>query len=103
MSDTVTTSEAKQIIRDNLDFTLFSWSRQKNIDPIAVKYGEGVYLYDYDGKRYLDFSSGLMNVNIGHGDQRITQAVVKQMQEIAYVTPNCVTKVRGELGRRLAE
>ena len=57
------------IIRDNLDYTLFSWSKQKGIAPIAVKYGEGVYLYDYDGKRYIDFSSGLMNVNIGHGDQ----------------------------------
>jgi taurine---2-oxoglutarate transaminase len=44
-----------------------------------------------------------MNVNIGHGDQRITAAVVKQMQEVAYVTPSCVTKVRGELGKKLAE
>jgi len=91
------------IIQDNLDHTLFSWSRQKGITPIAVKYGEGVYLYDYDGKRYLDFSSGLMNVNIGHGDQRVTEAVVKQMQEISYVTPGCVTKVRGDLGKKLAE
>ena len=64
---------------------------------------EGVYLYDYDGKRYIDFSSGLMNVNIGHGDQRVTDAVVKQMQEVSYVTPGCVTKVRGELGKKLAE
>lgn len=91
-----------QIIQDNLDYTLFSWSKQKNIAPIAVKYGEGVYLYDYDDKRYIDFSSGLMNVNIGHGDQRITNAVVKQMQEVSYVTPSCVTKVRGELGKKLA-
>ena len=44
-----------------------------------------------------------MNVNIGHSDQRITAAVVKQMQEVAYVTPSCVTKVRGELGKKLAE
>ncbi len=92
-----------QIIRDNLDYTLFSWSKQKGINPIAVKYGEGVYLYDYDGRRYLDFSSGLMNVNIGHGNQRVTEAVVKQMQEVCYVTPSCVTKVRGELGKKLAE
>jgi taurine--2-oxoglutarate transaminase len=62
-----------------------------------------VYLYAYDGKRYIDFSSGLMNVNIGHGDQRLTAAVVKQMQEVSYVTPSCVTKVRGELGKKLAE
>ena len=91
------------IIQDNLDYTLFSWSKQKGTNPIAVKYGEGVYLYDYDGKRYIDFSSGLMNVNIGHGNQRVTEAVVKQMQEVSYVTPSCVTKVRGELGKKLAE
>jgi taurine--2-oxoglutarate transaminase len=96
-------SEAEEIINHNQEFTLFSWSKQKGTNPIAVKYGEGVYLYDYDGKRYIDFSSGLMNVNIGHGDQRITAAVVKQMQEVSYVTPSCVTKVRGELGKKLAE
>src|SRR3982750_5005468 len=99
---TKTLSESANIIQDNLDYTLFSWSKQKGIAPIAVKYGEGVYLYDYDGKRYIDFSSGLMNVNIGHGNQRVTEAVVKQMQEVAYVTPSCVTKVRGELGKKLA-
>ncbi len=92
-----------QIIQDNLDYTLFSWSKQKGIAPIAVKHAEGVYLYDYDDKRYIDFSSGLMNVNIGHGNQRITEAVVKQMQEVSYVTPSCVTKARGELGKKLAE
>ncbi len=96
-------SETNEIIESNLDYTLFSWSKQKGIAPIAVKHAEGVYLYDYDDKRYIDFSSGLMNVNIGHGDQRITDAVVKQMQEVSYVTPSCVTKVRGELGKKLAD
>jgi len=100
--NTKTISEGTEIIQDNLDYTLFSWSKQKGIAPIAVKYAEGVYLYDYDGKRYIDFSSGLMNVNIGHGNQRITNAVVKQMQEVAYVTPGCVTKARGDLGKKLA-
>src|SRR5215216_5425652 len=101
--ETIPKSETEEIIRDNQDYTLFSWSKQKGTNPIAVKYGDGVYLYDYDGKRYLDFSSGLMNVNIGHGNQRITDAVVRQMQEVSYVTPGCVTKVRGELGKKLAE
>jgi taurine--2-oxoglutarate transaminase len=96
-------SEATDIVQDNLDYTLFSWSKQKGIAPIAVKYAEGVYLYDYEGKRYLDFSSGLINVNIGHGNQRVTQAVVNQMQQVSYVTPSCVTKARGELGKKLAE
>jgi len=102
MSETKTISEAQEIIQDNQDYTLFSWSKQKGTNPIAVKYGEGIYLYDYDGKRYIDFSSGLMNVNIGHGNQRVTEAVVRQMQEVSYVTPSCVTKVRGELGKKLA-
>lgn len=96
-------SETQEVIEINQDYTLLSWSKQKSTNPIAIKYGEGVYLYDYDGKRYLDFSSGLMNVNIGHSNQRVTDAVVRQMQEVAYVTPNCVTKVRGELGKKLAE
>jgi taurine--2-oxoglutarate transaminase len=96
-------TEAAEIIQNNQDYTLFSWSKQKGTNPIAVKYGQGVYLYDYDGKRYIDFSSGLMNVNIGHGDQRVTHAVMEQMQQVSYVTPGCVTKVRGELGKRLAE
>ncbi len=95
-------SQSEEIIKNNMDYTLFSWSKQKGIAPIAVKYGKGVYLYDYDGKRYIDFSSGLMNVNIGHGDQRVTDAVMKQMQEISYATPSCATKIRGELGKKLA-
>lgn len=93
-------TQSMEIIQNNLDYTLFSWSKQKGIAPIAVKHAEGVYLYDYDGNRIIDFSSGLMNVNIGHGDQRITDAVVRQMKEVSYVTPSCVTKVRGELGEK---
>lgn len=101
--NTETVSLTQEILQDNFDYTLFSWSKQKGHSPIAVEYAEGVYLYDYDGKRYIDFSSGLMNVNIGHGNQRITEAVMKQMQQVAYVTPSCVTKVRGDLGKKLAE
>ncbi|MES2649861.1 MAG: aminotransferase class III-fold pyridoxal phosphate-dependent enzyme [Bacteroidota bacterium] len=102
-SAVVIQDEGSSIIRDNLDYTLFSWSKQKGQQPIAVKYGKGVYLYDYEDRRYIDFSSGLMNVNIGHGNQRITRAVASQMEQIAYVTPSCVTKARGDLGKKLAE
>ncbi|KAA9040649.1 aminotransferase class III-fold pyridoxal phosphate-dependent enzyme [Ginsengibacter hankyongi] len=96
-------TETGEIIQNSQDYTLFSWSKQKGTNPIAVEHAEGVYLYDYEGKRYIDFSSGLMNVNIGHGDQRVTDAVMRQMQQVSYVTPSCVTKPRGELGKKLAE
>lgn len=100
---TQTLSLTEEIIQNSFDYTLFSWSKQKGHSPIAVEYAEGIYLYDYEGRKYIDFSSGLMNVNIGHGNQRVTEAIVKQMQQVAYVTPSCVTKVRGELGKKLAE
>ncbi len=96
-------TDRAEIIQNNLDYTLFSWSKQADLNPLAVERAEGVYLYDYNGKRILDFSSGLMNVNIGHGNQRVTQAVAAQMQQVSYVTPSCVTKVRGDLGKKLAE
>ena len=96
-------TETSEIIQNNQKHTIFSWSKQKGTNPIAVEHAEGVYLYDYDDQRYIDFSSGLMNVNIGHGDQRVTEAVMKQMQQVSYVTPACITKARGELGKKLAE
>lgn len=103
IAEAETQSLANEIISNSLEYTLFSWSKQGGLNPIAVEHANGVYLYDYDGKRYIDFSSGLMNVNIGHGNQRVTDAVVKQMQKAAYVTPGCATEVRGLLGKRLAE
>ena len=102
MEEIIQLTETEEVVQDSLDYTLFSWSKQKGLAPIAVKSAKGVYLYDYEGKRYLDFSSGLINVNIGHGHERVTQAVMKQMQEVSYVTPGCVTKARGELGKKLA-
>jgi len=60
-------------------------------------------LYDKAGKRYIDFSSQLMNVNIGHGDQRITEAVQRQMEQVSYVFPGMVTDARGVLGHKLSQ
>ncbi len=87
----------------NLEHTLFSWSKQGGLNPIHIKKGKGVYVWDTDGKRYIDFSSQLMNVNIGHGDQRVTEAVLRQMQDVSYVYPGMITDVRGELGALIAE
>ena len=93
----------QQIVKDNLDYTLFSWGKQGGLNPINASHGKGSYIYDREGKKYLDFSSQLMNVNIGHGDQRITEAVIKQMQQVSYVYPGMATDVRGKLGKKIAE
>jgi taurine--2-oxoglutarate transaminase len=92
-----------EIIQNNLDFTLFSWAKQGGLNPINASYAKGSYIFDREGKKYLDFSSQLMNVNIGHGNQRITDAVVQQMKEVSYVFPGMATDVRGRLGKKLAE
>ena len=101
--ESYTDVDKEQILHDNLEYTLFSWSKQVGLNPINVERAEGVYLYDRDGKRYIDFSSQLMNTNIGHGNQKVTEAVVAQMQEVSYVHPGMITKARGDLGRKLAE
>jgi taurine--2-oxoglutarate transaminase len=91
------------ILKNNLDYTLFSWGKQAGLNPINAASAKGSYVYDRDGKEFLDFSSQLMNVNIGHGNQRITEAVARQMQELSYVYPGMTTEVRGLLGKKLAE
>ncbi|MDP3312911.1 aspartate aminotransferase family protein [Lutibacter sp.] len=93
----------EQIISDSKQYSLFTWVAQKNVNPIPIERAEGVYLYEVGGKRIIDFSSGLMSVNIGHGDQRITDAVVEQMQKVSYVTPTCTTEIRAKLSKKLAE
>jgi len=96
-------AQPQQIVQNNLAYTLFSWSKQANLNPLNLERAEGVYLWDRSGEKYLDFSSQLMNVNIGHGNQRITDAIVKQMRELSYVYPGATTEVRGALGKKIAE
>ncbi|WP_103863543.1 aminotransferase class III-fold pyridoxal phosphate-dependent enzyme [Aquimarina sp. I32.4] len=90
-------------IQNNLDYTLFSWSKQGELNPINASWAKGSHVFDENGKKYLDFSSQLMNVNIGHGNQRITEAVTKQMQKLSFVYPGMATDVRGQLGKKLSE
>ena len=92
-----------QIVQNNKDYTLFSWCKQGGLNPLNLERAKGVYVWGRNGKRYLDFSSQLMNVNIGHGDPRIADAVAKQMRELSFVYPGAATKVRGELGKKIAE
>jgi len=70
---------------------------------LIIESASEIYLYDYDGKQYIDFSTQVMNVNIGHGNSDGIAAITKQLNSVAYVSPAMVTKVRGELGETLAE
>jgi taurine---2-oxoglutarate transaminase len=92
-----------EILRLNLDYTFFSWSAQSKINPIVIDHAEGVYFWDPDGKRYLDFNSQLMSINIGHGNRRVADAIAEQANKLAFAAPQFATEVRGRLGELLAE
>ncbi|MBX2816914.1 MAG: aminotransferase class III-fold pyridoxal phosphate-dependent enzyme, partial [Saprospiraceae bacterium] len=89
--------------QQNLDHTLFSWAAQGGLAPIVAKKAKGVYLFDQNGKQYLDFSSQLMNVNIGHGDERVIEVVAEQMTSLSYAAPSFATEIRGRLGQAIAD
>jgi taurine---2-oxoglutarate transaminase len=92
-----------EIVADAKEFVLYSWSVQDKIDPIAVAGAEGRYFWDYDGKRYLDFASQLVNVNIGHQHPRIIAAIKEQADRLATIGPPMANESRSRLGRLLAE
>lgn len=95
--------EFNEILKNNFDHTLFGWSPQKGLDPIVAKNGRGVYFNDVNDKRYLDFVSQFMTVNIGHGDPRVNEAILAQLNNLAFVYGGAVTEIRGLLGKKLAE
>jgi taurine--2-oxoglutarate transaminase len=94
---------SEEIVALSRAHTFFSWSVQGALDPIAIDRAEGVYLYSPEGKRYLDFNSQLMSVNIGHGDRRVIDAITEQAMKLQYVQPAFATEIRARLGQKLAE
>jgi taurine--2-oxoglutarate transaminase len=71
----------EQVRADAKEFVLHSWSVQNAINPIPVAGGEGRYFWDYDGKRYLDFASQLVNVSIGHQHPKVIAAIKEKRQQ----------------------
>src|SRR5947209_4609276 len=104
MATTETKTElGRQIVEDAKRYVLYSWSVQDAINPIAVERAEGRYFWDYDGNRYLDFCSQLVNVSIGHSHPKLVQAIKDQAERLATIGPPMATESRSKLGRLLAE
>ena len=83
--------------------TLFEWSAQAAVDPIPVARAKGIYFWTPEDKRYIDFNSQLMCVNIGHGDERVIRAIKEQAEVLPYANPFMATEVRARLSAKLAE
>jgi taurine---2-oxoglutarate transaminase len=79
-----------------------SWSAQKALKPLPIAAAEGSYFWDYDGNRYLDFSSQLVNTNIGHQHPKVTAAIAAQAAKLTTIAPQHANEARGEAATRLA-
>jgi taurine--2-oxoglutarate transaminase len=92
-----------EILPLSLEHNFWTWSAQSHVSPIAIKKAKGVYFWDVNGNRYLDLNSMVMCVNIGHGDERVIEAIVDQARELPFAGPGMATKPRAMLGKLLAE
>jgi taurine--2-oxoglutarate transaminase len=95
--------DAKQVQELDKQYVLHSWSVQDQIAPLPVAGGEGRYFWDYEGNRYLDFASQLVNVSIGHQHPKVVAAIVEQAQKLTTIGPPMAHETRSELARLLAE
>jgi len=93
----------EEIVALSKKHTIFEWSAQGAVDPIAVSHAKGCYFFTPDGRRFLDFNSQLMAVNIGHGDERVINAMHEQAKKLQYINPMLVSEPRARLGAKLAE
>src|SRR5579859_1363255 len=100
----MTTPVVKDAMIDlNKEYTFFSWDVQGAVNPIHAVRADGIYFWDANGKRYIDFNSQLMNVNIGHGNRKVIETIKKQAETLTYMYPGIATDTRGKLGEKLAE
>jgi taurine--2-oxoglutarate transaminase len=92
----------ERIVADARDYVLYSWSVQSAISPIPVAGAEGRYFWDYDGKRYLDFASQLVNLSLGHQHPKVIAAIKEQADRLCTIGPPMATESRSKLARLLA-
>jgi taurine--2-oxoglutarate transaminase len=93
----------EEIVALSKKHTIFEWTAQAAIDPIPIARAKGVYFWTPEGKRFIDFNSQLMSVNIGHSDERVVKAIQEQAAILEYATPAMATEPRARLGAKLAE
>ena len=94
---------ADEILSLSKEHVFYTWSAQAKVNPIAVERAQGVYFWDVNDKRYLDFNSMTMCVNIGHGNERVIKAMQEQAARLPYAAPGMTTRVRALASQTVAE
>ena len=84
-------------------YVLQSWSKQGNLNPIPVEKAEGIYYYDFDGNRYTDMASQLVNLNLGYGNEDIAAAIKEQVDKYCYIGPSIASEPRATLAKMIID
>lgn len=92
-----------EIIPLSKEHVFWTWSAQSKVNPIAVDHAKGVYFWDTQGKRYLDFNSMTMCVNIGHGNEKVISAMKDQLDKVPYAAPGMTTRIRAAASKAVAD
>jgi len=92
-----------RVLEDDLAYVFHSWLAQAGRTPLCIAGGEGCYVWDYDGNRYLDLSSQLVNTNIGHQHPAVVAAIQEQAGHLATVAPQHANDMRGRAARMIVE
>ncbi|MDE0974677.1 MAG: aspartate aminotransferase family protein [Candidatus Nanopelagicales bacterium] len=99
----IDTAEGARVFDLDRSYVFHSWSAQKALKPMCVAGSKGSYFWDYDGNKYLDFASQLVNVNIGHQHPKVIAAIQEQAEKLATVAPQHANDKRGEAAQRIVE
>ena len=96
-------AEGKRVFDLDRSYVFHSWSVQGALNPMCIARAEGAYFWDYDGNRFLDFSSQLVNVNIGHQHPKVVAAIQEQAGRLSTIAPQHANDMRGEAAKRIVE
>src|SRR5882724_10306690 len=96
-------SRGAEVVAMDRAHVFHSWSAQGALNPLPIAAAEGSYFWDYDGRRYLDFSSQLVNTNIGHQHPRVTAAIAAQAQKLTTIAPQHANETRNAAAARLTD
>lgn len=102
---TITPDPARgaEVFADDRSYVFHSWSAQKALKPMCIAGAEGSYFWDYDGNRFLDFSSQLVNVNIGHQHPKVVAAIQEQAALLSTIAPQHANEARNQAAKRIVE
>lgn len=93
----------KEVIENHKKYNLQSWSVQGSLNPKAIEKTDNIYLWDYDGNRYTDMSAQLVNMNLGHGNKEIGDAIKKQVDQFCFIAPSYAAESRSKLAKKVIQ